>query len=160
MAERDEFPDYLALERTFLAWVRTGLALMGFGFVVARFGLFLRELQAVPQATAAGSSGMSVWFGTALIVMGVFANLMAAWRHRQLVQQLDRGELPRPGSVAVNVLIALILALVGLAMAVYLLTVRSVPVGNSGTTGEGSMETTNVGLASWETRSTAGTMKL
>ena len=35
--------DYLAAERTFLAWIRTGLALMGFGFVVARFGLFLRE---------------------------------------------------------------------------------------------------------------------
>jgi putative membrane protein len=33
--------DYLAAERTFLAWIRTGLALMGFGFVVARFGLFL-----------------------------------------------------------------------------------------------------------------------
>ena len=39
--------DYLAAERTFLAWIRTGLALMGFGFVVARFGLFLRMLQAV-----------------------------------------------------------------------------------------------------------------
>jgi putative membrane protein len=139
MAERDEFPDYLALERTFLAWVRTGLALMGFGFVVARFGLFLRELQAAPQATASGSSGMSVWFGTALIVMGVVANLMAAWRHRQLVQQLDRGERPRPGSVAANVLVALILALVGLAMAAYLLMVRSVPVGNSGPSREGSM---------------------
>ena len=36
--------DYLAAERTFLAWIRTGLALMGFGFVVARFGLFLREI--------------------------------------------------------------------------------------------------------------------
>src|SRR3954467_9885455 len=35
---------YLAAERTLLAWIRTGLALMGFGFVVARFGLFLREL--------------------------------------------------------------------------------------------------------------------
>jgi uncharacterized membrane protein YidH (DUF202 family) len=37
--------DYLAAERTFLAWIRTGLALMGFGFVVARFGLFLQALQ-------------------------------------------------------------------------------------------------------------------
>ena len=47
MAERTTSgpSDYLAAERTFLAWIRTGLALMGFGFVVARFGLFLQALQ-------------------------------------------------------------------------------------------------------------------
>ncbi len=37
---------YMAAERTFLAWIRTGIAFMGFGFVVARFGLFLREIAA------------------------------------------------------------------------------------------------------------------
>ncbi len=42
--------DYLAAERTFLAWIRTGLALMGFGFVVARFGLFLQRLRFIDQA--------------------------------------------------------------------------------------------------------------
>ena len=46
----DDFPDYLAAERTFLAWLRTGLALMGFGFVVDRFGLFLRQLEAEHRA--------------------------------------------------------------------------------------------------------------
>ncbi len=51
--ERDLYTDdprvSLAAERTFLAWIRTGLALMGFGFVVARFGLFLRECAAVQK---------------------------------------------------------------------------------------------------------------
>ena len=61
--------DYLAAERTFLAWIRTGLALMGFGFVVARFGLFLSQLQLIQQTPAAQQSyGLSLWFGTALIV--------------------------------------------------------------------------------------------
>jgi putative membrane protein len=45
--QRADLRDYLAAERTFLAWTRPGLALMGFGFVVARFGLFLQQLQVI-----------------------------------------------------------------------------------------------------------------
>jgi len=45
--------DYLAEERTFLGWVRTGIALMGFGFVVARFGIFLEQLHLPQQFSAA-----------------------------------------------------------------------------------------------------------
>src|SRR5262249_57225732 len=60
-------------------------------------------------------------------LMGVVANVLAAWRHRQLVRQLDRGEIPRPGSVAANLVVALVLALVGFAMAVYLVTVGTAP---------------------------------
>jgi putative membrane protein len=57
-----------AIERTLLAWVRTGLALMGFGLVVARFGLFLREIESVRQAaTLKASTGLSMWIGTALL---------------------------------------------------------------------------------------------
>jgi putative membrane protein len=58
-----------AVERTLLAWVRTGLALMGFGFVVARFGLFLREIEAVRRAVPLKEPmGLSLWIGTALIL--------------------------------------------------------------------------------------------
>jgi putative membrane protein len=53
----------LAAERTFLAWIRTGLALMGFGFVVSRFGLFLRELAAVQKMPQPASHGISLWLG-------------------------------------------------------------------------------------------------
>src|SRR5260221_12185212 len=63
--------DYLAEERTFLAWIRTGLALMGFGFVVARFGLFLAEIQLTRNGPAAPPNRFSLWFGTALIAVGV-----------------------------------------------------------------------------------------
>ena len=64
---RASLSDYLAAERTLLAWIRTGLALMGFGFVVARFGLFLQQLQIIQHSSPAQSSGLSLWFGTALI---------------------------------------------------------------------------------------------
>lgn len=122
--QRADLRDYLAAERTFLAWVRTGLALMGFGFVVARFGLFLQQLQVLPSTQKLSSTGLSLWFGTALISAGVVVNLFSAWRHVRLIRQLDQGDAAFPRSLAQTLTPALFLALVGLAMAIYLVSVR------------------------------------
>ncbi len=118
---------YFAAERTFLAWIRTGLALMGFGFVVARFGLFLRELamRNSPQSQMPGhSSGPSVWLGTALVVVGVVVNVSAALIHVRQVKQLRTGtwQVGRPSKSAVAV--ALLLAAAGVGLAIYLIWVR------------------------------------
>jgi len=67
--------DYLAAEQTFLGWIRTGLAFMGFGFVVARFGLFLQQLALVEPALKIGHHGISIWFGTVMMLMGVGMNV-------------------------------------------------------------------------------------
>jgi putative membrane protein len=117
--------DYLAAERTLLAWIRTGLALMGFGFVVARFGLFLQQLQIIQHAPSAQSYGLSLWFGTALIAVGVVVNVYSGWRFGQLVRKLDRGEATQPYPSIQAVAMALFLALVGLAMMIYLVSIRS-----------------------------------
>ena len=117
-----ELRDFLAAERTFLAWIRTGLALMGFGFVVARFGLFLEQLQLLQRIHLPPSYGLSLWFGTALILLGVTVNGLSAWRHLQLVAGLRRSHPPRLSTQ--GVLIATLLALIGLAMAIYLLSVH------------------------------------
>lgn len=97
---------------------------MGFGFVAARFGIFLQEFQAV-QHTATQPSGPSLWFGTALIAVGVIVNVFAGWHHVRLVRALDRGETGHSRSSIQPVAIAFFLALVGLAMAIYLVSVRT-----------------------------------
>lgn len=127
-----ELRDYLAAERTFLAWIRTGLALMGFGFVVARFGLFLQQVQLMQHQPAARSYGLSLWFGTALIAVGVIVNLFSAWHHARLTQELARGQPPpsRPSGQAIG--IAVFLALIGLAMVIYLLLVPGTKDSNAG----------------------------
>jgi uncharacterized protein (DUF302 family)/uncharacterized membrane protein YidH (DUF202 family) len=125
LTQKATLSDFLAAERTFLAWIRTGLALMGFGFVVARFGLFLQQLEALQHGAPDPSYGLSLWFGTALIGVGVLVNLFSAWHHFHLVRQLNQGgPVPsRPSTQAVA--IALFLALVGLAMAIYLVLIHS-----------------------------------
>jgi putative membrane protein len=55
--QKPSLSDYLAAERTLLAWIRTGLALMGFGFVVARFGLFLQQLEIMQRTPIERSYG-------------------------------------------------------------------------------------------------------
>jgi len=99
---RGALSDYLAAERTLLAWIRTGLALMGFGFVVARFGLFLQQLQVTELAPTAQSSGLSLWFGTALIAVGVVVSVLSGWRHARLVGELDRGDSDPGGVLSVR----------------------------------------------------------
>jgi putative membrane protein len=116
--------DYLAAEQTFLAWIRTGLSLMGFGFVVARFGLFLQQVRMVEPGFQTHSYGLSIWFGTALIAAGVIVDIFASWHHVRLVRQLNHGEteFTRPSSGAIA--LASFLALVGVTMAIYLISVK------------------------------------
>ncbi|HVP00413.1 MAG TPA: DUF302 domain-containing protein [Bryobacteraceae bacterium] len=125
--------DYLAAERTFLAWVRTSLAMIGLGFVVARFSLFLQAMQ-VEVSAAARPTGLSVWFGAAIIVLAAIIAVGSTWRYVRLMRDLKRGDpgLERPSALAICLAIGL--ALVGVAMAVYLLSVprKENPTMNSG----------------------------
>ncbi len=111
-----------AAERTLLAWVRTGLAMMGFGFVVARFGLFLRELAAA-EGRVPHQGRWSMWFGVALVMLGVAVTVLAALEYRAVVRRIDRGDPYRPPGWSLGLVAAVLLAVLGVAMVGYLLAV-------------------------------------
>lgn len=119
----------LASERTLLAWMRTALALMGFGFVVARFGLFLREIAAIapgPEAAAVARDTESVWtsgslwIGTGMVVSGAIVTLLAAVQHVRFIGRLQRDEMYYPRRYSIGVMLAVALTAIGAFMAVYL----------------------------------------
>ena len=110
---------YFAAERTLLAWVRTGLAMMGFGFVVARFGLFLREM-AVARGESLPPGGGSLWAGTALVLLGVLVNVYGAVSHARFSARFHRGDSEQH-SPRFAVIVASVLAGAGFAMAAYLI---------------------------------------
>ncbi len=113
-----------AAERTLLAWVRTGLALMGFGFVVARFGLFLREFPAAIAGAPPGrTGGWSMAFGVALLLIGVAVNVLAAAEYRVVLRRIDRGEPYAPPRWSLGLAVAGLLAVLGLGMTAYLVSV-------------------------------------
>jgi putative membrane protein len=115
---------YFAAERTFLAWIRTGLGLMGVGFAVARFGLFLREMQSDQTRMPVHTTGLSMWTGVALVALGVIVNSSAVLSHISVVRKLKSGTWI-PGQVSKSaVAVAMVLALVGIGMTLYLLFVH------------------------------------
>jgi putative membrane protein len=115
---------YLAAERTFLAWIRTGLGLIGIGFAVSRFGLFFRQLSASELHQPTHATGLSVWSGVTLVGLGVVVILSSVLRHFQLVRQLKSGTWI-PGRVSRDaVVLGLLLAGAGIGMCVYLVLVH------------------------------------
>jgi putative membrane protein len=110
----------LASERTLLAWVRTGLAMMGLGFIVARFGLLLTELRTAESLPPQPTVGWSLWIGIVLLVLGIAVNLLAAWQYAAMVRRIERGEPYRPFRYPLAIGVAGVLAVLGLVMIAYL----------------------------------------
>jgi putative membrane protein len=116
--------DFFAAERTFLAWIRTGLGLIGIGFAVSRFSLFLREIAATDSHAPVRPTGVSMWSGVALVGLGVVVILASVLRHIEIVKQLQAGSwLPGRGSRDA-VILGIVLAAVGMGMCFYLVLVR------------------------------------
>jgi len=110
---------YFAAERTLLAWQRTAMALMGFGFVVERFGLFLRALTNQPLSTS--QRGFSLWLGVGLLIVGGAIAVASALQFRTFVRSLGASEIPRGYKIDLGPWINYLLALTAFGLAAYFL---------------------------------------
>jgi putative membrane protein len=113
--------DHLANERTFLAWLRTGVATIVFGFAVGRFSIALQEFLQF-QGKAAPTPGMTAWLGVISIIAGVLAILAGHMRYHQAKDQIERGTFEPPG-LTIDIS-ALLLAAFGLMLAGYLVWIK------------------------------------
>ena len=105
-----------ANERTMLAWIRTGIALMAFGFAIARFGVFLRQVAALSALAPHSTRGFgSAWLGAALVATGVITSSGATLRYHQIRRAIERGEVGAPGATIVYA-VGVGVAVIGLAM--------------------------------------------
>lgn len=122
----DEYRLRVQAETTLQVWIRTSLALMGFGFVVARFGLFLREVAQVGHVVVRQHPRLAMTnsvMGTVLILLGVTTLIVAVVSHRRFLRRLEQGRLDFPSSWSAAVILGLVLAAFGMFLAVYLAAV-------------------------------------
>jgi putative membrane protein len=112
MSQIDRQREHQANERTFLAWLRTSVALIGFGFALARFGLFLRQLetglsqQSLPTHSFINSQSL----GISLVIVGIIIILLAVWHYNRVFWQIEQSNY-RPSRLMVWVTAGIVIFL-------------------------------------------------
>ncbi|NBD17735.1 MAG: DUF202 domain-containing protein [Cyanobacteria bacterium] len=93
-SSNDRQREHQANERTFLAWLRTAVALIALGLATARFGLFLREIESAiaQEFSLEGPNFNSPTLGLSLVIFGLIVISLAAWRYQQVFWQIEKGK--------------------------------------------------------------------
>lgn len=111
--------DHLANERTFLAWLRTGITVIALGFVVAKFGILLREIRPTSHQVHHLTSGLGAVVGVALVLAGILTIVLAMIRFLRIRDDLEHSVVRF--SPALDILMATIVGSIAVVMVVYLL---------------------------------------
>ena len=120
ISEKSNASDHLANERTYLAWVRTGIGIMAFGFVVVKFSLFIKQLAIIlGSKTVVPQKGYSLITGIILVGLGVLINLLAYLRYKRTKEQLSTGSFNQ--STTLITILTVVITLIGAALLVYLI---------------------------------------
>ncbi len=121
--DKNSFPksrEHLANERTFLAWIRTSIAFMGFGFVIVKFTLFLKQLSILLENTDISTKGYSAIIGVTMVAIGVVIAVLSFLQYRKNYRQLQDGNFV--SSTKLSLLITLIIIIGGIILIIYLLS--------------------------------------
>lgn len=110
--------EYLANERTFLAWIRTSVAIISLGFVISRFGLWLAEMAVTDRQLERIRTGASVPVGIAMVLLGGVLSILAAWRYHVVNRQIERGEVKADRGLII--LITILVIVLSLIMVAYM----------------------------------------
>ena len=116
----DRSREHLANERTFLAWIRTSIALMGFGFVIVKFTLFLKQLSLLLETSSVPSKGYSSVIGVVMVAIGVIIAILAFLQYKRNEKWIKNNYFV--SSSVLSLFIMFILVIGGIFLMFYLLS--------------------------------------
>jgi putative membrane protein len=118
--QSDKSREYLANERTFLAWIRTSIALMGFGFVIVKFALFLKQISIMLEGrVGVHPKGYSAVIGVVMVALGILIAVMAYRQYLKIKKQLDQHTYAPSAVLSIFVTFAIVTG--GILLILYLL---------------------------------------
>ena len=119
MSQLDDPRVLFAAERTLLAWNRTSISLMAFGFVVERFGLFLEIVGR--DEVKIFQRHISFFVGVSFILLAAFVALYSAWQHKRILKTIQVKEIPTGYNLAMGMLVNGVVGGLGIALSAYLI---------------------------------------